>query len=514
MKKLLRLEYGLSALSGILFTLPFLSEHLSLLAWASLVPLFQALRLSPGKAFKTGLVFGFIASYAGHYWLVGTLTRFGGFPIHVSFIFIIIYCLYLGVQYALFSYFINKFKLIQSSQIINLFIACSLWVAFEQFYPAIFPYGIGNTQAYNLKIIQVSDLLGVSLLSFIIVFFNLTIYFIIISTRQQGRKPVLAASLSIMFVALLLIYGSVRVEQQTTNIAKAEKINVGVVQGNFDFFEKTEENSGLIIEDYKKMSATIKSADLIIWPEASVQKPISSQAKSLNYSKLENIIPKMEDTYFLAGAILYKGNDIYDPASAHYNSAILTDWNGNILGKYSKNKLLLFGEYLPLGNIIPWSKYIDGLSEGLITPGTELNILNIKDKGIKIGTLICYEDLMPGFSRRFALKGANILVNLTDDVWFGRSAAPHEHLLVSIPRAVETRRYLIRSTNTGVSAIITPLGEVRNRTEIFKKEVFTDQVALLYSNTLYMKTGDIFPWICLISVVLFVFNKHLRKRYS
>lgn len=108
-----------------------------------------------------------------------------------------------------------------------------------------------------------------------------------------------------------------------------------------------------------------------------------------------------------------------------------------------------------------------------------MNILNIKDKGIKIGTLICYEDLMPGFSRRFALKGANILVNLTDDVWFGRSAAPHEHLLVSIPRAVETRRYLIRSTNTGVSAIITPLGEYETERKYSKRSFYRSSCTAL-----------------------------------
>ena len=229
------------------------------------------------------------------------------------------------------------------------------------------------------------------------------------------------------------------------------------------------------------------------------------------------MVPDIKNTYFLLGGLSYEAEinpeNEEDIKFTQYNSAFLTDWNGKILGKYNKIKLLLFGEYLPFSNIIPAVKYISPAS-GDFTPGSDLSIMEIADKGIKIGPLICYEDIIPSFSRDFALKGANILINLTNDAWFGESFAPFEHLLVSVPRAVETRRYLIRSTNTGVSAVISPIGKVSNETSIFKKEVFEDEVALLYSNTVYMKLGDIFPWICLVLLVFYVFNKHLRNRYS
>ena len=265
------------------------------------------------------------------------------------------------------------------------------------------------------------------------------------------------------------------------------------------------------------MSMMIDNADLIIWPETAVQKWLPVHAQYLEFFEEEKVIPEIQGTYFLLGGLSYEAEineeNEDDIEFTQYNSAFLTDWNGKILGKYNKIKLLLFGEYLPFSDFIPWIKYVSPAT-GDFTPGNQLDVMNIGEKGIKIGPLICYEDIIPSFSRDFALKGANILINLTNDAWFGKSIAPYEHLLVSIPRAVETRRYLIRSTNTGVSAIINPIGEVTKQTGIFTKEVFSDQVALLYSDTVYMKLGDIFPWICLVVFVFFVFNKHLRKRYS
>jgi len=517
MKNFFRYEYLLAVLSGILFTLPFLSEHFSLLAWISLVPLMFAIHSKPSISFRTGLLFGTVANYLGQYWLVGTLTRFGGFPLVVSFFFILVYCIYLGLQFALFTYLITKLRLIQNTSIFRLSIICSLWVTLEHFYPVLFPYGLGNTQAYNLRIIQVTDLLGVSLLSFIMVFFNITVFMLSRSIFYKDRRPVYETVLSIFLVIVLVIYGSVRINQETEKISRAEKIDIGVVQANFDFLEKVEDNERLITEEHQKMSELIGNVDLIIWPETSVQKWLPVHAEYLEFFEEEKIVPEIEGTYFLLGGLSYEA-EISDEKEddfvfTQYNSAFLTDWNGKILGKYNKIKLLLFGEYLPFSDIIPWIKYVSPAS-GDFTPGSELNILNIGEKGIKIGPLICYEDIIPAFSRDFAINGANILINLTNDAWFGNSAAPYEHLLVSIPRAVETRRYLIRSTNTGVSAVINPIGEVKNATGIFKKEHFADQVALLYSDTIYMKSGDIFPWICLIASVLYVFNSHLRKRYS
>ena len=514
MNKIHKNEYFLAVLSAVLFTLPFISPHFSILAWVCLLPLLVALESKPERSFRLGLVFGIVANYIGQYWLVGTLTRFGGFPIPVSVIFIFFYCLYLGLQFAFFSYFATAFGLIKNKGIFSILLIGCLWVALEYFFPHLFPYGLGNTQAYNLTILQVSDLMGVYLLSFFMVVVNVSLYYLFRSVMYGERKPLVEISFSVLIVIFLVVYGTYRIGQEEENIKRAEKIKIGVVQANYDFFEKIEDNERIITEEHQRMSHEIKDADLIIWPETAVQRWLPPGSEYLEFFE-GRVIPEIEGTYFLLGGLSYEvedGGKEDEVDFIQYNSAFLTDWNGKLLGKYNKIKLLLFGEYLPFSDLIPSLKYISPAS-GDFTPGSSLELLRIRDKGIKIGPLICYEDIIPSFSLLFVRKGANILINLTNDAWFGRSIAPYEHLMVSIPRSVETRRYLIRSTNTGVSVIIDSTGKITNKTGIFTKEVFEGEAALLYGETLYTKIGDIFPWLCLVAAVLYAFNKYLRKRY-
>ena len=517
MKRYLSNSYILIFLSSVLFTVPFIFSSLSILAWICLIPFFYTIEhKKSGSYFITGLIFGTAVNYLGQYWLVGTLSRFGGFPLPVGILFILVYCIFLGIQYGIFTYLVAKFKLLKEHNPQNLFFIAAIWVTLDYFYPHLFPYSIGNSQGLTTNIIQVVDLFGISLLSFFIVFINLAVYSILKSIVLGGKRPVVVTGFAILIFVFLLIYGNIRIQAEKNNILKAEKIDVGIVQANFDFLEKIENNSYLIIQAHKKMSLEFEKVDLIIWPESAVLEFLPPDSE---YLEIEGVmaVPEIKDTFFLTGGLSFELDDTKSEGSEYeviqYNSAFLTDGEGRILGKYNKIKLLLFGEYLPFSSIFPAIKMLSPAS-GDFTPGTELNIMNIYEKGIKIGPLICFEDIIPGFSREFAKKGANILINLTNDAWFGESFAPYQHLLVAIPRAVETRRYLIRSTNTGVSVVVDSIGNIKSQTGIFKEEVMTQQVALLYGNTLYTRVGDIFPWICLASILLYIFNKYLRKRYS
>jgi len=516
MKRYLSTDYILILLSAVLFTVPFISSSVSFLAWICLVPLFYTIEYGKSPSyFLTGLIFGTAVNYLGQYWLVGTLSRFGGFPLPVGILFILVYCIFLGIQYGIFTYLVAKFNLLKKLSIQNLLFISAIWVTLDYFYPHLFPYSIGNSQGLSTNVIQVVDLFGVSFLSFLIVFLNLAVYTILKSVVSHGKKPVLIAGFSVFIIAFILIYSSIRIQTEKNNILKAEKIEVGIVQANFDFLEKIENNSYLIIQAHKKMSLELDRVDLIIWPESAVLEFLPPESE---YLEIEGVmtVPRIKDTFFLTGGLSFeldKPDNSSEYEVIQYNSAFLTDGDGKILGKYNKIKLLLFGEYLPFSDIFPAIKMLSPAS-GDFTPGSDLNIMNIYEKGIKIGPLICYEDIIPSFSREFAKKGANILINLTNDAWFGKSFAPYQHLLVAIPRAVETRRYLIRSTNTGVSVVVDSIGNIKSQTGIFKEEVMTQEVALLYGDTLYTRVGDIFPWICLASLLLYIFNKYLRKRYS
>ncbi|MGH7888918.1 MAG: apolipoprotein N-acyltransferase, partial [Thermodesulfobacteriota bacterium] len=306
---------------------------------------------------------------------------------------------------------------------------------------------------------------------------------------------------SLALIALTISYGFWKIGIEERKIAEAPKIKVGIVQANFDFFEKKENNENTISERHKSMSGALNSTDLIIWPETAIQAWIPVSSRFL-VDKGEIVVPQIKGTYFLVGGLSYKINktdkdEITDRDIERFNTAFLTDSQGRILGKYNKIMLLLFGEHLPFASYFPSLKEISPAS-GDFTPGNELNILEIKEKGIKIAPLICYEDIIPSFSRKFVEKGANLIVNITNDAWFGRSTAPYQHLLISIPRAVETRRYLIRATNTGVSAVVDPLGRVVAQTEIFNQATLETEVGIMNGDkTLYTRIGNAFAWGCL-----------------
>lgn len=503
--------------SGILFTLPFFTKELSIISWICLIPLFIAIKnSSPKEAFKIGTIFGTVANYLGLYWLVGTLTRFGGFPIPISIVFILILSTYSALQFSIFCYLCSKLKLIDKINFKNIFLVAVTWAFLEHFFPQLFPFGIANTQAFNTRIIQVVDLLGINFLSFLIVIFNVTLFQISQSIYKSPRILFQQLALLVFILISLVFYGNWRIENENKNLKNSTRITVGIVQANFDFFEKVEDNEFFITEEHRKMSEELGRVDLIIWPETAIQFWLAEDSQFLTFDE-RKVTPDIENLYLLTGGLSYKvkentGKDQKTEIIKH-NSVFLADSNGKILGNYHKIKLLLFGEYLPFTKYIPSIQLLSPAS-GDFTPGSELNLLEIREKGIRIAPLICYEDIIPAFSRELVKKGANILINLTNDAWFGKSLAPYQHLLISIPRAVETKRYLIRSTNTGISAVIDSVGRVQSETDIFVKTTLKDEVSLLDNEiTLYTKIGDIFPWLCLASLIIYSFNRYLRRKY-
>ncbi len=322
--------------------------------------------------------------------------------------------------------------------------------------------------------------------------------------------------LSFILLISTLAYGYFRIVQVDVEISQSPKLNIGMVQANFDFLEKTENQEKTVTDKHKEMSQDLKSADLIIWPETAIQAWFSNDSNYL-IVRDEMGVPEMEGKYFIVGGMSFTPTDpdaeiLTDENIIKYNTAFLTDSNGIILERYNKVKLLLFGEYLPFAKYIPAIKNISPAS-GDFTPGSELDLFEIEEKGVKIAPIICYEDIIPSFSRQFVDKGANLIVNITNDAWFGKTIAPYQHLFISIPRAVETRRYLLRSTNTGISAIIDPVGRVVDRTDNFVQTNLVGEVSLMNGGkTLYTRIGDVFPIACLVFWVGFTVVAKLRGK--
>jgi len=517
MSEIKKSDLALSALTGVLYPITFMVPYSGILAWILLIPLFWAIvKKSPTDAFKLGLLAGTIGNFIGTYWLIGTLARFGGFPLIISVVFIIFLSAFAGLSFSIFSYITTRLGLFRKPGVLSVLLIASIWTSIEYLFPFLFPYGITNSQADFLPVIQVYDLLGIYVLSFIIVVVNVTLMRVIKRFKLYALLPGGEILLSFIVLISTLAYGYFRIAQVDVEISESPKLNIGMVQANFDFLEKTENQEKTVTDRHKEMSEYIKSADLIIWPETSIQAWFSNSSDYL-VVRDEMGVPEMEGKYFIVGGMSYTPIDpdaeiITDENIIKYNTAFLTDSKGLIKGRYNKVKLLLFGEYLPFAKYIPAIKNISPAS-GDFTPGSELDLFEIEEKGAKIAPIICYEDIIPSFSRQFVDKGANLIINITNDAWFGKTIAPYQHLFISIPRAVETRRFLLRSTNTGISAIIDPVGRVVDRTDNFVQTNLVGEVSLMNGGkTLYTKIGDVFPIASLVFWIGFVVVVKLRGK--
>ncbi len=271
MKGTSRLDLALAALTGILYPLTFMIPYSGILSWVLLVPLFCAISgKTPRNAFKLGLLAGTLSNLIGTYWLIGTLSRFGGFPIPVSVIFIVILSAFSGLSYALFSYIVTRLGFMRRPGLLSALLVAAVWTSVEYFFPFLFPYGIGNSQADYIPVVQIFDLFGVYALSFIIVLVNVAITRAIM--RRGGSPfPVREAALSAVLVAAAIAYGYVRIGQVDAEIARAPKLKIGMVQANFDFLEKSESQEDIVTEKHKEMSLELTDVDLIIWPETAIQ---------------------------------------------------------------------------------------------------------------------------------------------------------------------------------------------------------------------------------------------------
>jgi apolipoprotein N-acyltransferase len=250
--------------------------------------------------------------------------------------------------------------------------------------------------------------------------------------------------------------------------------------------------------------------DLVVWPETSVAGVVKERdafALYRDHVTAGLVIPGGQRLPAIMGAVLSR--DVDDVrGTVLFNSALISDEQGRIQGRYDKQFLLLFGEYLPLGERFPilhqWSP-----QSGRFSPGTSHEPLQFR--GHDIATFICYEDIVPSFVNKLMKHGEpELLVNMTNDAWFGDTSEPWEHMALAKMRAVEQRRFLVRSTNSGISGFVDPVGRLTKRTRTFEEAAVAEEIAWLKLASPYRIWGNA-PWWAL-SVVSFVLAFVARRR--
>ena len=510
----------LAVLSGILLTASFPPLGLSFLAWFALVPLLISIsNESPSKAFRLGFIAGTVHYLSLIYWIVIVLGRYGNLNIFLSSFACFLVCIYLALFIALFAILASS---LNNTRFAALLMA-SFWIGLETVrtkYLIEFPWCLlGYTQYKNLHLIQIADILGVYGVSFLIVLINGLIFHLLFesphgTTKKKGIGFLKwEIPITCLITMGILGYGHYRLSEGQEQNENHQVLKVVIVQGNIDQSLKWDPAYQVkTLETYLKL--TRENYDfkpgLIVWPETSI--PFFFQ-DNVNLSlKLTSLVQEF-NAPLLFGSPAYKRTA---GTIKYYNRAYLISPDGNPPQSYDKVHLVPFGEYVPLKKLLSFINRLVSAA-GDFAKGEE--IVTINHNNLSIGVLICFEAIFPEIARVHTIKGANILVNITNDAWFGKTSAPYQHLAMAVFRAVENRRPLIRSANTGFSAFIGPQGKIIARGNLFCEETLTVSPDISNSDlTFYTRSGDIFAFsmllISLIKSASFLWRSKMSGRIT
>jgi apolipoprotein N-acyltransferase len=508
---------GLSTLLQILiFPLP----GLYVLSWVAFAPLIVALlrarpagalevkgaiklqAATPGQAFLLGYASGILWFAGTCYWIYDTMHEHGGLSAPAAALALFLFCLYLGLYSGFFGLLVGFAAGPGRDNRRALIAVPFLWVAVELARTRVtgFPWDLlGTAQVDNISLSRITTWTGVYGVSFEIMLVNVAVAAAFLVPRKK-RSTLLLASL----VAALVLQAGRLVDAPAVPFDRSALLvqeNIPVDENwTRDTFQRTLRD--LIDLTVKADSSTTSSfgapgsqtdkPDLIVWPESPApffttdplfQDPVSQMARETR-------------TWVVTGSIgSTPATQTGKSPSEVFNSAALISPSGNWSGRYDKVHLVPFGEYLPFPKLFAFA---GGLTKevGEFTPGTSRAPLAAGS--IPLGIFICYESVFPDDVRQFANNGAQVFVNLSNDGWYGDSGAYAQHLNQTRMRAIENDRWILSSTDTGVTAAIDPYGRVVARMARKERGAMVAPYALTSVTTFYTRHGDWFAWLCAI----------------
>jgi apolipoprotein N-acyltransferase len=495
----LKLAFPLSFASGLLYWVAFPGIDVWPLAFVALVPLFVALAgQRPKHAFWIGWTAGFGMTITGFYWLSYTLEVFSGFPQPLCWLFQAILCGYQAGRIGLFGWLAARGERRGWGRGLTLTLA---FAASELLFPLLFPWFYGATVHQVIPLLQVAELGGPIAVSLVLLGFNYALAELVLA-RLEGRKPNKRALGGALAPVLAAVYGLIRVPMVDARSAAAPKVEVGLVQANMSLMGKRKNKREGLDRHLRLTRALTEKGplDLVVWSETSVMSAVREDEAD---RALRRQFTTTLGVPALFGSVLVR--DVADARQyVLFNSALLTDQQGKVVGRFDKQLLLAFGEYLPFGETFPilyeWSPHT-----GHFQSGSSFKPLSLGER--QIAVVICYEDVLPSFVNRVMSEGdPELIANLTNDAWFGDSTEPWIHLALAKLRAVEHRKFFVRSTNSGVSAFVDPVGRVISHTETFEEESQRATLHWLKGKTLYTFWGDGPWWVAALASVFFAFR--------
>jgi apolipoprotein N-acyltransferase len=531
-----RAQSSLAALSAALLVLSFPDFDLWPLAWVGLVPLMLAVvggaRRGPARgaqAFVLGWLAGTLYFYGSCWWLTHSMIHYGGIPAGIAFALLLPPVILVGLFPALWALLLARTSLRWGAKALAL--APPAWAALEwlrltttgQLWNAL-----GYSQAYQPTLIQPAAWGGVYAVSFLIVVVNAAVAFTLV--RQTVRAAVGALSAAALVIALACSLADLdyRLDLGSSqhDFTSTEAVVVAI-QPNVspDFDRSVEEEQALVARHLSMSSTALRTWDesvsrglpdgpnalgvqdaagasspgspldvprLVVWPES----PMNFRwERDAEFREVVSNFARANRTSVLFNALEPA------PAGGAYNSAVMVDERGQLVARYDKIRLLPFGEYVPLPRWLGGA--LISAIVGEFTPGASYTLLPVGEA--KAGVFICFESAFPALSREFTGAGADVLINISNDGYLGRTPVLRQHLANAILRAVENRREVLRVTNTGITARITPRGEVLDATAGFEAAARTWPVARSAGGqTFYTRRGDLFVALCALATILSV----------
>jgi len=495
MKKGIASAYG--ALTGALLVLSLPKPDLYPLAWIALVPLLFVIAKTPvvRQAVAASYLAGVVFFSGTCYWITETMTIYGGLSIPlavgVGALFALSFALYFVVFALAVVLAVKKFGTI------GLFLAGPAWVTVELLRASLFsgfPWMLlGYALVPYAGILQIATWTGVYGLSFIAASVSAAIAYGLVNQARNRAMGLGLAAATILVAWALPVLG-----RQSSN----DPIAVRLVQTNISLDQPwTKPESENLLNELSSLSTRREGRHprLVVWPETPAPFYLT---EDVGFRTRMQSIAGTLGAYVLVGYIDAVGEG---PA----NSAGVLNPAGNQISRYDKMHLVPFGEYVPFKRVLFFAESLTR-QVGEFIPGTDFTLSSID--GHKVSTVICYESIFPNLVRQFAKRGAELIVVITNDGWFGQSSAPYQHLRMGVVRAVENRRYIARTANTGITAIIDPYGKIESETAIDVRTILDGTAHFRSDRTFYTQYGDVFAYLNVLPViVLLVWRKHARR---
>lgn len=500
---------ALSTFSGCLWFLSCTPFDLSALSWVAMVPLlFVVDRASTcRRASLLCWLAGTVAVGGGFYWMIELLRRFAELPLPLNVLLYLVFSAYQGSIFLLFGWMVRTIRHRRAYPMALL--APLAMATSELLVPMLFPFHVAIVQAWHPLVIQISDLAGPIGVTALLMVVNGAVYDLLTQRRKAWKSAIAAA----VILVAELAYGHFRIRHFDAASAVAPKLAIGVVQPNLAYNKKglyhPEEAAGQLAALQEQSRELEKSgAQVIVWSETAYPYSLPRDFQEDFPESDSRRIRRGFSTPTVVGVLTGSeaGSDLH-------NSAILIDQEGRQAGRYDKMVLLPFGENVPGEEYFPWLGNILPAGFGGFKAGKGPTVLPLRtaDGGSwRLGAAICYEDIIPGLLRRLGALHPHLLVNLTNDSWYGARAEPWQHLALAVFGSIEQRTGMVRAVNSGISAFIDANGRVVQKTEAIDPYVdprpaestLATLPLLEAGGTVYAKVGDLFAYFCALCVVI------------